>query len=101
MPRRRSGVLPLAPLLRELGPVTVDNHDGRGTSWKNPNGMASGSIDCALTVLAELLGISQRTVMRWKRDGVPVCQADRAACALGRNPLEVWGDGWWNPTGEQ
>lgn len=43
-----------------------------------------------LTGVAELVGVSARTVHRWKRDGLSARQADRLAVALGFHPLHLW-----------
>lgn len=44
--------------------------------------------------LAEQVGVSHRSVVRWKRTGVPVNSADRVACQLGLNPTTIWGSAW-------
>ena len=36
------------------------------------------------------LGVDQRTILRWRTEGVSELQADRAAIALGFHPYEVW-----------
>lgn len=41
--------------------------------------------------LAELVGVTRRTVNRWAAEGVPLCSADKAAARLGYHPAEVWG----------
>ena len=46
-------------------------------------------------VLAERLGVSARTVWRWRASGLNPTQADRAAIALGLHPGSVWAS-WWN-----
>ena len=38
----------------------------------------------------EVLGVTQRTIDRWKADGVPDASADRAAIAIGTHPSLVW-----------
>ena len=40
--------------------------------------------------LARAIGVADRTVFRWQRRGLSDCQADRAACALGLHPSNVW-----------
>jgi len=38
----------------------------------------------------EVLGVTQRTIDRWKVDGVPDRSADHAALAIGTHPSLVW-----------
>lgn len=47
--------------------------------------------------LARRLGVTDRTIWRWKAEGLSDHQADRAACALGRHPVSVWPD-WYTQT---
>jgi hypothetical protein len=44
--------------------------------------------------LAELVGVSVWTVGRWSTRGIPIDDAEDAACALGDHPARVWGDVW-------
>lgn len=44
--------------------------------------------------LARVLDVTTATVYRWRREGVPVYAADRAAVALGAHPGELW-PAWW------
>ena len=44
--------------------------------------------------MAGLLKVSSRTVVRYRRRGLSVVQADRAAVAVGFHPAEVWPN-WW------
>lgn len=44
--------------------------------------------------LAELAGVSRKAVHRARQVGLRFAEGDRWACALGRHPLEVWGDSW-------
>jgi len=50
-------------------------------------------------VIAAQLGVTARTVWRWRRTGLTDRQADRAAIAAGWHPGAIW-DTWWttNPT---
>jgi hypothetical protein len=43
---------------------------------------------------AALTGIHRSMVSRYRRNGIPVLQADRIAVALGRHPGEIWPE-WW------
>ncbi len=45
--------------------------------------------------LAERLGVSTRTVWRWRASGLNQTQADHAAVAVGLHPGTVWPT-WWN-----
>ena len=38
----------------------------------------------------EVLGVTQRTIDRWKVDGVPDRSADHAAIAIGSHPSLIW-----------
>lgn len=42
--------------------------------------------------IAEKVGVTPHTVVRWRRDGVPVPKGDELACALGFRPQELWPD---------
>jgi transposase len=44
--------------------------------------------------LAERFGVTDRTIWRWKRHGVPDAQADNAAVAIGEHPALVWPTEW-------
>ncbi len=43
-----------------------------------------------LAEVAELLGVSYRTVLRLRRDGLSVYRADEYAGRAGLHPMEVW-----------
>jgi hypothetical protein len=58
--------MPLGPLLRRFG----DNTDA----------------------LAKAAGVSQRTVQRWCREGLPYIKADRVCCKVNEIPPHVWLD---------
>ncbi|MFN0090128.1 MAG: MerR family transcriptional regulator [Acidimicrobiales bacterium] len=42
--------------------------------------------------LADRLGVTARTVHRWRAEGLSDLQADRAAIAVGLHPALVWPD---------
>ncbi|MFT3851963.1 MAG: hypothetical protein QM733_04390 [Ilumatobacteraceae bacterium] len=42
--------------------------------------------------IAELIGVHQGIVQRWRADGVPLHAADRAAINAGTHPLAIWPD---------
>lgn len=44
--------------------------------------------------LADLVGTHRRNVNRWRKDGLPVVEADRFAVAIGMTPFCVWGSEW-------
>ena len=50
---------------------------------------------CATQVIAARLGVSTRTVWRWRASGLTADQADRAAIAAGWHPVSIW-DTWWS-----
>ena len=50
---------------------------------------------CATKVIAARLGVSTRTVWRWRAAGLTADQADRAAIAAGWHPGSIW-DTWWS-----
>ena len=41
-------------------------------------------------LLAEMVGVTRRTIERWVTDGVPYRAADEAASALGTTPSAIW-----------
>jgi hypothetical protein len=45
--------------------------------------------------LAEQLGVTARTVQRYRRYGVPVAHADNMCCHAGVLPVEAWPD-WYD-----
>lgn len=47
--------------------------------------------------LGRRLGVTRRTVKRWRKLGVPVQNADAAVTSLGYNPINVWGHYWDDP----
>lgn len=46
------------------------------------------------SAIARSLGVTTRTVWRWRSTGLTELQADRAAIAAGLHPGNVW-DTWW------
>ena len=90
MARPSLGSLPLNPLIKAAGLRSVLNRMG----WHEDRWTDA---DCSMAILSEFVGCSRITVGRWGRQGVPVSVADEVACALGLNPVEVWGDEWWRP----
>lgn len=52
-----------------------------------------------MSMCADLLDVARETLQIWKRDGVPVYSADKAAVRLGLHPVEIWGADWWQAIG--
>lgn len=46
--------------------------------------------------VAERLGVTRRTVQRWKRRGLTIDDASRIASLLDTHPAELWGVVVWN-----
>jgi hypothetical protein len=83
VPAKPEPRVPLQPLLDVLGPFWELAHGRRGVE----PGMYS------IAPFAERVGVSLRTVARWRKDGVPLTWADRAACSYGVHPSSIW-DEW-------
>lgn len=68
--------LPVAPLMRAAN-LDTDSDLARALGYRNVKDMG-------------------RTLdwYRLKREGLTWARADQLACALGRHPMEVWGDDW-------
>lgn len=49
--------------------------------------------------LAEMVGVTRRTVQRWKHSGLHPEMAERAAESLGEHPALIWGGAWWDVVG--
>jgi len=47
------------------------------------------------TQVSEIVGVTNRTVSRWKVQGLLFHSADRAAVAAGLHPSLIWPD-WWD-----
>lgn len=92
-----SAKLPFAPLTDALGQVFYeqplrDCAEWRcwrmnQSTWKLKTGSNTGT-------LAELTGYNRRTLVRWRREGIPLEDADRIAVALGLHPASIWSE-WW------
>lgn len=46
------------------------------------------------TLLSVRLGLSSRTLHRWKNNGVPLRDADDVAIRLGSHPDYIWPNQW-------
>lgn len=53
--------------------------------------------------IGDLLGVSDRTIARWRCGTVKVTEAnaDRAACRLGLHPANIWPEYWGNCPDEE
>lgn len=81
--------LPIEPL-RAIAAAKADLHSDESVS---------GGFTQRL--FADMIGMTDRSVTRWMRDGrIPWSSADEAAVALGLHPALVWGDAWWNVKGD-
>ncbi len=49
-----------------------------------------------LPELVEVLGMSVRSLRRFRSEGVPYLTGDKLAVAAGLHPWHVWGDLWWS-----
>ncbi len=43
-------------------------------------------------VIAKKLEVSSKTIQRWKKTGIPIWEAERAAIRLGTHPALLWPD---------
>jgi hypothetical protein len=51
--------------------------------------------------IAQALGVSDRTIQRWRATGIDPYLADQIAIKhLGMHPWEIWGDEWWLETAD-
>lgn len=48
-----------------------------------------------LPELVSVLGMSVRSLRRFRSEGVPYLTGDKLAVAAGLHPWHVWGDLWW------
>lgn len=48
--------------------------------------------------VANRLGISRATLLRWKTRGISLTAGDRVAVRLGVHPLFIWGGDYWKAT---
>lgn len=44
---------------------------------------------------ARIIGVTMRTIQRWRATGIPADRADNIAVALHEHPGLVWPDQWW------
>lgn len=80
--------------MRNLRPHTAQRRT-RGQNGLPFVALAEIAGNPSAAVLAQQLGVTRRTVHRWRRTGViPAHQVDRAAVALGHHPAEIWPTEW-------
>ena len=82
--------LPFAPLTEALGSVWYEQQvkDSWGkrldcSVWRLAEGSHAGTI-------SELTGYNRKRLDRWRREGIPLEDADRIAVALGLHPASIW-----------
>lgn len=46
--------------------------------------------------IADALRKSSSTIQQWRKQGIPIYQADEVACHIGLHPSHIWGEQWWN-----
>lgn len=86
-PPVRSVTYPLEPFARALGISFAEASDFRGNQHTERDGEES----TPRAVLAELCGVSARTVHRWWADGIPAARVDDLACRVaGVHPQSIW-----------
>lgn len=83
--------LPLGPL-EEILERSLDDIAAPG--WQTRRA-------CSTVRHAELLGVHQRQLYRWRHQGLTWAQADLLAVRIGFHPGDVWGRDWWALEGEQ
>ena len=50
--------------------------------------------DLSVDERADLIGVTGRSVHRWRAAGITEVNADRVAVALGLHPRMLWGPSW-------
>ena len=79
-------------------------HGWRRLPWEPLRRILSGTDGTAASdyrMLAGIAGVSERTVMRWRHDGIPEHHADQVALELGLHPANIWGAAWEDPSGPE
>lgn len=75
---------PYRPLQRFLGPCRQSWH--QSSSWKT----TSTERPMTNQLVADILGVSERTVARWAKDGLSDRLADEVAVKLNVHPFVIW-----------
>ncbi len=81
-------MLTVDELQRYVGEMTRDIPSGPTGGGGVVHGLASAGL------LAEAIGMNRRSILRWKKTGIPPMTADKIACTLGEHPCVIWRD-WW------
>lgn len=71
-------------LERYIGPITYQALGFRAHARETAHAV----------IIGELVGLSARTIFRYKTDGVPLARADEIACRLGTHPALIWPEGF-------
>lgn len=90
---------PVAQRRFPLGPLLVASGALHATQFQESaraDGRYENREDAprVMPALAEATGVSVGQLHRWKREGIPLRSADRAAVAIGHHPGEIWEE-WW------
>ena len=84
--------VPLEPLRKAIGPLYRESLRVSSTARINAMALQEQSPVCRI---AELAGVSRRTVIRWAANGLDIYTADRVACAIGLHPWHIWTE-WYD-----
>lgn len=88
MPRAKS------PHVLSFTPVAARLSGRRCSRAAAPKAKQCLTLGCDRAI-AEELGVTRRHVIRWKRDGLTIWQADTIATRLGVHPAQLWGPDAW------
>lgn len=96
MSRTAEPRLPFADLMRASGcsSATVSGPTRPTRDFMGVDRTRDFDQGAPVTLLAELIGVSRRTLHVWKRQDVPLSAAENACDALGLHPCEVWADAY-------
>jgi hypothetical protein len=91
---RRRNRLDVTVLEAAYGPTYIE--------YRSPVGAITGHLSRELnpyrespTPLCERLGVSPRTLLKWRQRGIALDRAEDFAARLGFHPYEVWGEVYW------
>lgn len=82
---------PIEPL-EALALASLGRRGLRGSGFGVPS--HRNPIYASVDEVAAEAGTTRRQWYRWRRQGVPLWEADRMAVTLGRHPAELWPQ-WW------
>lgn len=87
---------PIAPLWRQAELSWGVNGTGQADGFgEGANSNGPGARPFCVEILAVMVGVDCRTVERWKRDGLSLRVAERAAQALGFGVWDLWPEQYW------